>query len=64
MDGASYGAGISAAVLTDDQVYSNLIAVMDAHHPKLIVVNFPSVDAAGHSGNWANYLARSRTQIS
>ena len=55
--GASYGAGVSAGDLTDDQVYSNLIAVMDTYHPKLIVVNFPSVDAAGHSGNWTNYLA-------
>jgi hypothetical protein len=55
--GANYRASVSAGDRTDDQVYSNLVSVMDTYHPKLIVVNFPSVDGAGHSGNWANYLA-------
>ncbi|MDP3149145.1 MAG: T9SS type A sorting domain-containing protein [Ignavibacteria bacterium] len=43
--------------LTDDEVYVNLIAAMDADHPKLILVNFPSVDRAGHAGNRDDYLS-------
>ena len=55
--GAAYGASVSAADGSDDQVYNNLVSVMDTYHPRLIVVNLPSVDAAGHAGNWSNYLA-------
>ena len=55
--GAAYMASDIHGDLTDDEVYANLIAAMDADHPKLILVNFPSVDRAGHAGNRDDYLS-------
>ena len=55
--GATYTASDIDGDLTDDEVYQNLIGAMDADHPKLILVNFPSVDRAGHSGIWDDYLS-------
>lgn len=54
--GSSYKASTEIGDLTDNEVYSNLVSVLDAHHPKLIIVNFPTVDLTGHSGNWNNYI--------
>ncbi len=55
--GAPYGATVSAADIGDDQVYTNLVSIMDTYHPPVIIVNFSSVDRAGHTGNWTSYLA-------
>lgn len=55
--GSSYMASHISENVTDDEVYSNLVTVLDAYQPKLIIVNFPSVDVAGHTGNWDNYLS-------
>ncbi len=41
----------------DSQTYSKVINVLDAYHPRLLVINFAQVDAAGHAGNWNNYLS-------
>jgi hypothetical protein len=41
---------------SDLSVYSLLDSVMNADHPRLIIVNFPETDTKGHSGNWPNYL--------
>lgn len=54
--GATYMASDIDGDITDDEVYLNLVGAMDADHPKLILVNFPSVDRAGHSGIWDDYL--------
>lgn len=55
--GATYMASDIYGDITDDEVYLNLVGAMDAYHPKLILVNFPSVDRAGHSGIWDDYLS-------
>ena len=54
--GSNYRASVLADNLTDNGVYTNLVSVMDADHPKLIIVNFPSVDLAGHSGDSTAYI--------
>lgn len=54
--GASYMASVLAEDLTDNEVYDNLTETMDLYHPKLVIVNLPSVDRAGHSNNWEEYL--------
>lgn len=58
--GASYMASVLAEDLTDNEVYDNLTATMDLYHPKLVIVNLPSVDRAGHSNNWEEYLSAIR----
>jgi hypothetical protein len=55
--GSSYQASTSCANLTDNQVYNNLISIMDTYHPRLIIVNFPDTDVKGHTGVWVNYLS-------
>lgn len=54
--GSNYMASVLAENLTDNVVYANLVSVMDTYHPKLIIVNFPGVDLAGHSGDWTAYI--------
>lgn len=58
--GAPYMASVLAEDLTDNEVYDNLTETMDLYHPKLIIVNLPSVDRAGHSNNWEAYLSTIR----
>ncbi len=54
--GSAYRASVFAEDVSDNAVYSNLISTMDLHHPKLIIVNFPDVDLAGHSGDSTAYI--------
>jgi len=54
--GSAYMASDTSDDLTDDEVYLNLTSTMDTYNPKLIIVNFPDVDNAGHSGDWDDYL--------
>ena len=54
--GSEYRASVLAQNLTDNEVYENLVETMDSYHPKLIIVNFTSVDIAGHSGDSTDYI--------
>ncbi len=61
-DAAGYGTAYQAFWSGNDnkidqQVYDLTISAMSTDHPRLMIVNFAEVDAAGHSGNWSNYLA-------
>ncbi|MEJ2722189.1 MAG: alkaline phosphatase family protein [bacterium] len=53
--GAAYGAVEDAGIGGDADVFNELIAVLAADHPSLVLVNFASVDGAGHSGEWDRY---------
>jgi hypothetical protein len=44
----------------DRSVFDSITTTMTKNHPRLVLINFPSVDAAGHSGNWDAYLAAIR----
>jgi hypothetical protein len=55
--GSSYGASTRCTTLTDNQVYNNLVSIMENNHSRLMIVNFPDTDIKGHSDNWNNYLA-------
>ena len=54
--GSFYKASTSCETLTDNEVYDNLVSIMDKYHPRLIMVNFADTDRAGHDDNWSNYL--------
>ncbi|QQS36650.1 MAG: T9SS type A sorting domain-containing protein [Ignavibacteriales bacterium] len=54
--GSLYQASTNCSTLNDEEVYSNLISVMDTYSPRLIIVNFPSTDISGHSGIWDDYV--------
>jgi hypothetical protein len=53
--GAAYGATEDVDLGEDPDVFDELIDVLDTEHPSLVLVNFPSVDGAGHSGVWEQY---------
>jgi hypothetical protein len=59
--GSSYQASSNTDDVDDNTTYSNLISVMDNEQPNLVIVNFASVDRAGHSGDWDDYLASIQT---
>jgi hypothetical protein len=55
--GAAYGAMTAAKNSDDDQVWDALTTTMNTYHPKLLLVNLPETDAAGHAGNWSRYTS-------
>jgi predicted AlkP superfamily pyrophosphatase or phosphodiesterase len=46
---------------SDTETWEVLSRVMDTEHPRLVIVNFPSVDYAGHDADWTGYLGAIRT---
>jgi len=54
--GPEYGAATGCFDGNDDVVYDTLITIMDKYHPKLMLINFPSTDKAGHSNVWDDYV--------
>ena len=56
--GSDYGGTwFGADERNDALTYSKAISVMQDIQPKILLIHFAAVDAAGHSGNWSNYLA-------
>jgi hypothetical protein len=51
--GAQY---VAASNMTDTATWTALRRTMDDVRPRLVIVNFPSVDVAGHDSNWTGYL--------
>jgi len=55
--GTSYGGTWVGDDNRDDTLtYSKAISVMESDQPKILLINFAEVDAAGHSGDWNNYI--------
>ena len=46
----------AASNMSDTATWTALQRVMDAEHPRLVIVNLPSVDVAGHDSDWTGYL--------
>ena len=40
----------------DTTTYHTLIDILEEHHPNLALVNFKGPDAAGHDGDWDQYI--------
>ena len=62
----SYGEAFGATYespdeATDTATWSLLRTVMDRDHPRLVIVNFPSVDLTAHDSDWTGYLGAMRT---
>ena len=55
--GFNYKASENCAILSDNQVYNNLVSIMDTYHPRLIIVNLPDTDLRGHANDWIGYLS-------
>jgi hypothetical protein len=59
----SYGQAYRARVdsnafgYTDMLVWEELQSIMDQHHPSLVMVNLPEVDAVAHDGDWDSYTS-------
>ena len=56
-----YGSAFGGTWVGDDDrndalTYSKVISVMQNDQPKILLINFAEVDAAGHSGDWNNYI--------
>ena len=45
----------------DTAVINKVKTVLSSSHPRLIMINLPGVDAAGHSGDWTEYTSALRT---
>jgi predicted AlkP superfamily pyrophosphatase or phosphodiesterase len=61
---ADYGKKYKAMIYSgeDDTSVSTILKTMFfKNHPRIAFVNFPSIDEAGHSGNWALYLSAIHT---
>jgi hypothetical protein len=60
--GTAYGATVtnSASEYNDQMAAENVISVLQMHHPRLLVVNLPATDVAGHSGVWEEYVTALR----
>ncbi|HLF13717.1 MAG TPA: alkaline phosphatase [Bacteroidota bacterium] len=57
MFGEKFGARFTApGSMSDTATWTDLKRVMDADHPRLVIVNLPSVDIAGHDSAWTGYL--------
>lgn len=54
--GSKFGACTNCFEGGDDEVFDSLVVTMDKYHPRLILVNFPSTDKKGHSGDWNAYV--------
>jgi len=57
--GRDYKASISVGE-DNVSVVNNLKSVLSQYHPRLVLVNLPDTDIAGHSGNWSAYLSAIR----
>jgi hypothetical protein len=57
--GSSYGGTVSySASQYDDLIaFTNFKNAIVSSHPRILIVNLPRTDNAGHSGVWASYLA-------
>jgi hypothetical protein len=57
--GSNNGAMVYAPLgyMTDDSTWIALKTVMNTYHPKLVIVNLATVDAAGHTGTWSKYTS-------
>ena len=59
--GEPYQASYVQAPDTDAAVWRDVERVMDARHPRIMIINFPSVDLRGHDGAWDRYVAAIRS---
>jgi len=60
--GEKYGATyLSPREATDTATWSLLSSAMDREHPRVVIVNLPSVDIAAHDSDWTGYLSAMRT---
>ncbi len=56
---ADYGVNYKASQYigsNDATVYNGVVSILSTKRPRLMIINFPSVDVVGHTGNWNNYL--------
>lgn len=51
----------SPETMTDTATWRLLREVMDSVRPRILIVNFPSVDVMGHDSSWGGYLGALRT---
>lgn len=54
--GTDFGAAVDAEDRDDAATYPVLLNYLQAERPRLVMANFASVDRAGHSGVWNDYV--------
>ncbi|RPH37684.1 DNRLRE domain-containing protein [bacterium] len=57
--GINYRAAVrySTDDYNDQIAFQNVKIALQEDHPRLLIVNFPATDRAGHNGSWSGYLA-------
>jgi len=55
--GSAYGAQVDASLRADAATLAAAVSVLQTWHPRLLLINFASVDLAGHGGVWTEYLS-------
>lgn len=48
--------GIGTGYRNDSITYDSITSILSRFHPQLVLINFKEPDAAGHTGNWNDYL--------
>jgi predicted AlkP superfamily pyrophosphatase or phosphodiesterase len=59
-----YGKAYKASfyLASDDRsVFDSIKATITKNHPRIVIINFPNVDVAGHTNHWSAYLTAIRT---
>jgi hypothetical protein len=59
-----YGKEYSASIFLENNDFSvaeRAQAILAQNHPRITLINFPSTDGAGHSGNWKQYVSAIHT---
>ena len=59
--GPAYGAVENVGQWSDATVVDTVLSVLWRAHPTLLVANLPTVDVAGHTGDWDSYVSAIET---
>lgn len=51
------GAGVGSGYRHDSLTLNSTLSILNAYHPKMVLINFREPDYSGHTGDWNNYIA-------
>lgn len=50
------GGGAGSGYENDNVTLNSALAILEYHHPNLVLINFKEPDVSGHAGSWPNYI--------
>lgn len=51
------GGGVGSGYRHDSLTLNSTLSILNAYHPKMVLINFREPDFSGHTGDWNNYIA-------